>query len=132
MDIAIVLQVDANNPVVGDLRLDNGTVRLANKDLRETVAQDLMIALKLVAGEWFLDPTQGIPYFQAILGQKTPLTIVAQIFRRAILSRPGITTINSFTIAPLPNRTLRLDFAVTITDGTLLLSSDYAPFIVGT
>lgn len=129
-DLKIALTVDAENPVIGDLYLENGTVRLTNS-LAESVAQDLKISLSFFQGEWFLDPRQGMPYFQSILGQRTPLPIVSQIFKRAILGRPGVQSITRFELKQLPNRAIQLVFAVVLTDGSILTSDSFGPFIVG-
>ena len=130
MDIALAMKIDGENPIVGDLLLENGTVRTTSGLVEEAV-QDLYISLRMFKGEWFLDREQGIPYWQSILGTKTPVGIVSQIFRRAIRSRPTIKSIDSFAVERLLDRTIRLDFRCTLIDDTILLSSDYAPFIVG-
>jgi hypothetical protein len=130
MDIKIANVIDANNPTVGDLFLENGTIRLTNT-LTEEVIQTLRIGLLLFQGEWFLDPDQGMPYFQTILGQKTPLGIISQIFRSAILQVPGVKQLTSFEAKTLPNRGLQVVFALLLQDGTIIKSSDFAPFIVG-
>jgi len=130
MDVKVTTQIDASNPIIGDLYLDHGTIRTTNT-LSESVVQDLMIALRFFKGEWFLDPDQGLPYFQSILGQKTPIAIVSQIFRRVISGRPGIKSIDSFAVRRVDARSLRLDFACTLANGVALLSSDYAPFLLG-
>lgn len=129
-DIAIALKIDAENPIIGDLLIDHGTARLT-ASLKEETVQDLYISLRMFKGEWFLDREQGIPYWQSILGTKTPVAIVSQIFRRAIRSRPGVKSVDSFNAERQANRTIRLDFRCTLIDNTILLSTDYAPFIVG-
>lgn len=129
-DLKIVLVADDDNPDVGDIYLENGTVRLTD-GLSEEVAQTLRIALLLFRGEWFLDATQGVPYWQSILGVKTPLSIVQQIFRNAILQVPGVKSLNSFNMQTLADRTVSLEFSCLLTDNTVLRSSDYAAFVVG-
>ncbi len=130
-DIKLALVADANNPVIGDLYLNpNGTVQLT-ASLSEDVAQELWIRLRLFRGEWFLDPDQGIPYFESILGQKTPLSVIGQIFRSAILSVPGIASLDSFELTRNPQRAIGLSFSVTLSDGSVLRSSDFAPFVIG-
>jgi hypothetical protein len=129
-DIKIVLAESGANPVSGDLYLENGTPRLTS-GLQEDVAQDLRIALSLFQGEWFLDPTQGIPYFQTILGHRVSLNVLTQIFRKAILERPGIKSIQSINLKRLSNRKLQVNFAVVLADGTVLTSSSFEPFVVG-
>ena len=129
-DIKIALVADADNPDVGDLYLENGTVRLT-ETLAETVAQTVRVSLLLFKGEWFLDPTQGVPYWQSILGIKTPISIVNQIFRTAILAVTGVKSLDSFNLVTAADRSASLVFACTLTDGTVLRSSDYAPYVIG-
>lgn len=125
------MSVDAFNPDIGDLFLENGTVRLTNS-LTEEVAQELFIRFRTWQSEWFLDPTVGIPYLQTILGQKTDIGIVAQIFRQVITTCPGVSQLNDFTVTrPDANRSITVTFSCTLTDGTVLLSSDFGSFVIG-
>src|SRR6266850_6725631 len=127
-DLRIVLAVDSNNPDVGDLYLNaQGTAELAST-LSQQVAQELWIRLHFFKGEWFLDPAQGVPYFQSILGHKGSLNIVGQIFRTVILSVPGIKSLDTFDLTREPSRGVGLTFSVTLTDGAVLRSSDFAAF----
>lgn len=128
-DLLLTLSVDENNPNVGDLYLENGTVRLT-ATLQETVAQLIRRSLLMFQGEWFLDPTQGVPWFQSILGVKAPLSLVNQILRQAVAQIPGIQSIDTFTLTPQPNRGMQLSFSLTLADGTLLTSSSFAPFVL--
>lgn len=128
-DIKIALAVDAENPVIGDLYLENGTIRLT-RTLTEEVAQELFIRLKFFKGEWFLDTTLGLPYFQSILVMGASTDAVAQIFRRVIAGTPGVKSIKSLQLTRLPNRALSVAFVAILDDGATLTSSDFAPFIV--
>ncbi len=128
--LKVALSVDSENPDVGDLYLENGTVHLTTT-LIEEVAQRLFVSLKMFKGEWFLDPSQGVPYWQSILGIKQPLSVVTQIFRQAVAQQPGISRIDRFTATPQSNRGLLIEFQCVISDGTVLSSADFAPFIVG-
>jgi hypothetical protein len=129
-DIKIALVADDDNPNVGDIYLENGTARLTST-LLEEVAQRLFISLKMFKGEWFLDPDQGIPYWQSILGQRIPLSVMSGIFRRAIQLQPGVKAITKLTVVQNTDRSVQLDFACTLTDGTILRSVDFQPFIIG-
>lgn len=131
MDIKIATVIDANNPVQGDLYLENGTVRLTTGGLKEEVGQRIYTSLRLFLGEWFLDPSQGIPYFQTILGRKVPVSIIAQIFRSAIVQQPGVQSLDSLSVTMLQGRQARIDFACTLDDGATLSSSDFGAFVVG-
>ena len=128
-DFKLTLVTDANNPTVGDLFLDNGTVRLTNS-LAEEVAQIIWIRLHFFKGEWFLDPLQGTPYLQTILGQKVPLATITQLFKNIITNTPGVKVITSFSTS-LKQRQLTLTFSCLLNDGTTLTSADFGDFIVG-
>lgn len=128
-DIKIALAVDANNPIIGDLYLENGTARLTNS-LQEAVAQELFIRFGFFQGEWFLDESQGMPYLQSILGKKTPLGILSQIFKRVITTCPGVKTLTTFQLTRLPNRGLAPVFAAQLDDGATLTSASFGAFII--
>lgn len=127
--LKLALQVDSNNPNVGDLFLENGTVRLT-ASLLEEAAQALWVRLKSFQGEWFLDPTLGFPWLQSVLGQKTPLAILQQMFRFAVLTTPGVASLAQFDLRRTPNRGIALTFRAVLADGTVLTEKDFAPFVV--
>lgn len=67
--------------------------------------QSIGIRLRFFLGEWFLDTSQGIPYYQNIL-KKLPAKGKAQvdsIFIDAILGAPTVNSLLSFT-STLQNR----------------------------
>lgn len=129
-DLKLALVIDDDNPDANDLFLSNGTMRLTNS-LSEEVAQRIYVSLRIFKGEWFLDPAQGIPYWQNILGHKAPLSQVARIFRNAVSQQPGVKKITKFNVVRVSGRGVKIVFACTLTDGTVLESKDFAPFIVG-
>lgn len=130
MDIKLVTAVDSDNDTVNDLYLENGTVRLT-ADIKEEVAQELSIRFQSFKGEWFLDPTAGIPYFQSILGLKVPTAIVSQILRSVITGCPGVSRLDTFTMSQDTGaRFSSVSFTCTLLDGTILVSSDFGQFIV--
>lgn len=62
----LVTEIDAENPIEGDLKIVNGRIaRLADK--RASVAQACTVVLRWWLGEWFLDVGRGMPYLQQIL-----------------------------------------------------------------
>lgn len=56
----------------------------------ESLAQRLIVKLKTFRGEWFLDETVGIPYFQSIFGKNRSKESIDAIFKRAILDEPEV------------------------------------------
>jgi len=130
-DVKITLVADANNPIVGDLYLENGSPRLT-ADLKEAVAQELYIRFRFFKGDWFLDPNSGAPYLQSILGKKTPLGILSQIFKRIITTCPGVKALTTFSIARTANRGLQVNFQAQLQNGQTLTSADFAAYVIPT
>lgn len=96
-DLALVLQTDAENPVIGDLRLVNGQLLLVEGS--DAKKQDLVVCLRWFKGEWFLDRRTGMPYLQSILGTRTPLVSIERIFRAAIQQRAWVASIETIRLA---------------------------------
>ena len=129
--LKIALKVDSENPIPGDLYLENGSCRLTNS-LSEEVAQQLWIRFKFFQGEWFLDTSQGVPWFQTILGQKTPIGIIEQLLRQVVTSCPGVDSLLSFSLLfDSAQRSAQVIFKCLLADGTILSSADFAPFVIG-
>jgi len=72
-----------------DLVLDSsGNIALARPAY--AVAQDVASALRLFLGELWYDQTKGIPYFQEILGQLPPASLITGYLERAALAVSGV------------------------------------------
>lgn len=83
-----------------DLILDSsGNIAIAQPPY--ALAQDVASAIRLFRGELWYDTTKGIPYFDEILGELPPTSVVLQLIERAALTVPGVVTarctIQSFT-----------------------------------
>lgn len=77
-----------------DLVLDsNGNI--ARADIPYSVAQDVASAIKLFLGELWYDTTQGVPYWQNILGKPPSLSQLAQYLNRAALTVSGVVRANT-------------------------------------
>jgi hypothetical protein len=132
LKITMPSEVDAANPVEGDMYLgDNATARLTST-LKEEVAQLLYVMFRFFKGEWFLDPTQGTPWFQSILGKKIPILVAQQLLRQVCTRCPGVKQVVTFRLS-LDRKTRRatVDFNVALTDGTNLTAAEYGPYVVG-
>ena len=112
-----------------DLLLDDSGVVLRNGDWafavdREGIQQRISQVLKTIAGEWFLDLDYGLPYFEQILVKNPNLPSVQDIFRRALLSVKGVSSVERLTLSlDTPNRILRVDWVVS-TDLGLLVGAE--------
>lgn len=136
-DLAITLQASATNPNVGDLEFSDSTMSniLLTDDpsypASRAVLQDLFIRLRFFYGEWFLDPTQGLPYFQYVFVNNPDLRLIESIFRRVILGTPGVATLETFSLTfDAQRRQLFPVFVGRLTSGQRFTSDDFGPFVV--
>ena len=112
-----------------DLLLDDNGVVLRGGDWafaidREGIQQRISQVLKTIAGEWFLDLDYGLPYFEQILVKNPNLPSVQDIFRRAILSVKGVSSVERLTLSlDTTSRTLTVSWVV-LTDLGLLVGTD--------
>lgn len=60
------------------------------------IMQNLSIRLKFFLGEWYLDITQGLPYYQIIFSKNANLIQVESLIKNEILNTRGITEIIDF------------------------------------
>lgn len=101
----------------GDLVFNNGPLQKSytTQPFTQTVAQRLFILLRTYEGEWFLDLTHGIPYWD-ILGKKTTKAAVDLIFQQEILAENGVKEITYFN-STFVNRAYSLEFKVKVSTG---------------
>lgn len=112
-----------------DLTFKNGDVELTSGP--DGVAQDIKIAVKMIAGEWFYNLDEGIALYKragidpnrVILGAKFSKQRVLSEFTRAILTVEGVDRIESLSVSfDTTNRTVNVRYVVktvfgdTITD----------------
>lgn len=79
------------DPDTHDLDIVDGDLLLG-----ADVAQAVKIRLLAVRGEWFLDRTAGIPYYEQVLVKNPNLSHVDALFRQTIVETPGINQLLSF------------------------------------
>lgn len=107
------------------MTLDGRNLELVNGDLAITIEDDavrqhIQQRLRAFKGEWFLDLSNGVPYFQDIL-KKNPNPIVLDgVLKDAILSTPGVLELLSFDLNYInATRKLTLDFSVQVSQGVI-------------
>lgn len=136
-DLAITLQTSATNPNIGDLEFSDATMTniLLTDDPSypegRDVMQDLFIRLRFFYGEWFLDTTQGLPYFRYVFVQNPDERLIKSIFRRTILGTPGIASLDNFSMNfDRARRIISPLFAGRLVGGKRFTSADFGPFLV--
>lgn len=82
------------DPITNDLVFSDFDFQLI--DDTKQIMQNLAIRLRFVLGEWYLDITQGIPYFQSFF-KKSPNQIqIESILKTEIVTTRGILELTSF------------------------------------
>ncbi len=92
----------------------NGNIAVASAPY--SMAQDVASAIRLFTGELWYDTTQGVPYFETILGQRAPFQIIKAQIEKAALSVPDVVKANC-TIAAFKDRVLTGQVLVTDAKG---------------
>lgn len=80
----------------------------------EEVAQRVAARLKIVKGEWFLDPTIGIPYFEYMKNRLDAKRLIETDVQQTILGTQGVESIKSI-VSSINHETRVLTLDITIT-----------------
>jgi hypothetical protein len=115
-----------------DLVLTNDTPSGLSAGGNNPVLQDILQRLSMFLGEWFMDNTQGTPWFQQILVKSPDLAAIDAIFKNIILSTPGVMQLNGFKFTPnLSARLLSVTFSVLSTSGKINYNGLLSPVFAG-
>lgn len=77
-----------------DLVIENFDFHLV--DAVDQITQNLSIRLKFILGEWFLDITQGVPYFERFFIKNPNQIQIESILKQEIIQTLGIDRLTSF------------------------------------
>lgn len=112
-----------------DLALnDDGSIVVSDRgDLVWTtgaaaVRQQLLIALRSVRGEYILDPSLGVPYFE-ILGSKFDANRIRDLVRKQIESIDAVVSVTRLAVSLGVDRRVVVDFAVQTAFGVIGLEA---------
>jgi hypothetical protein len=98
-----------------DLVLDvNGNIAVASEPY--SLAQDAASAIKTFLGEVWYDTTQGVPYFEQILGKPPNVELMKAKFAQAAMTVPGVASAIVF-ISSIKGRTVTGQVQITSTSG---------------
>lgn len=95
MDLKLATEIDADNPTVGDLYLDE-TATIPTVDGNAAIVQHVWIRLRRFKREWFMNLEDGIPK-EEVLG-KVVKARARRVLERVVKSTPGIATLDSMDI----------------------------------
>lgn len=101
-----------------DLTLDiNGNIAMASEPY--SIAQDVASACRTFLGECYYDTSQGVPYFQEILGQTPPLSVLKAALIAAAMTVPEVQSVVVY-ISSVVGRNVSGQIHVITTSGTSL------------
>lgn len=82
----------------GDLDLDEqGRASLIGG--AQQIAQQIRLTLSIFLGEWFLNTSFGMPYFESILGKGRSKSEIEAIVRKKVRDVPGVLHIGEVQIS---------------------------------
>jgi len=109
-----------------DIKLDeDGDISLVNGDAQTTgigaedLAQRLRIRLNTFQGEWFMDNTLGIDWWNRVMGKNRSKMAVDALIQDAILKEPAALQIVSYTSSISTDRKFSCSFRVRTEDGAV-------------
>lgn len=109
------------NSDTNDLVFTNGACPVTQL-LTDIVVQRLKITLYTFLGEWFLDTTIGVPYFQQIFGKIRSKATIDLIFQRIISDDVDVIEILTFESSlSSGDRGYSMTFQVRVADNTASL-----------
>lgn len=83
----------------GDLALGANNVGMFLIYGGDAIVQGISEDLKMFMGEWFLDLSNGTPFYRDILGQKgSNKTVIRSVIKARIAQRPGVLEVLSVDI----------------------------------
>jgi hypothetical protein len=83
------------------------------------MAQDVASAVRLFLGELYYDTTQGVPYWESILGKFPPASFIKAKLVEAALTVPGVVTAKCF-LSSFENRVFQGQVQFTDRSGVTL------------
>lgn len=79
-----------------DIHFDNGNLVVVTD--REAIAQRVRQHIEMYEGEWFLDTSAGVPWFQFIYVEPFDQSTAESILKAAIADVPGVAEITEFMV----------------------------------
>lgn len=107
----------------GDLDVSTGDLRLVTG--ADAVEQHLKIRLRFFLGEWKLNPLEGIPYYDKVLVKNPDVGVIEVLFRRVILTTPGVVSLDDLELTLSAERVLSVDFTATLDTGEAVVVEDF-------
>lgn len=130
MEMACAIKATELNPDLGDLELAENGDAVYLTELGASVAQRITVRFNFFLGEWFLDTTEGTPWFQRVLVKAPSDKVIRTVLNSVIANTPGVGTVDQLSYSINSARQLSVTFKATLVDGSQLTSLQYGRFVV--
>jgi len=87
-------------PAYGDLKMVNGDLVLTNdvdQNGTDSTLQSVCQRLRLYLGEWFMNTSAGVPWYQQILVKNANPSHIDGLLRDCILGTPGVVALLAYS-----------------------------------
>lgn len=81
-------------------------------------------------GEWFLDTTEGTPWFEYIFTKGPNDQLVRAVLASVIRTTEGVTALRRLSYTVGRDRLMNISFEAQLADGTIFRTVDHAQFVV--
>lgn len=89
----------------------NGNLTVA--DNLEGLRQKVVARLNIFRAEWFLDVTEGVPYFEQVLTKPVDIGLITALFNTEIQKEPEVTGLGNVNVN-LDPQTRHFTYAATV------------------
>lgn len=122
----LLLDLDVNSASYGDFLISGGDIQGTPNQLT-AIQQHILQRLRTFQGEWFLDNTVGIPFFQQILVKNPNIGTVNGLFISEIRNTPGVASLTKYGfVVDTPKRRITASFRALTTSGVVDYSGTLA------
>jgi hypothetical protein len=108
---------------------DSATVQVTDATLQTGTAeidQKIRAVLQTQRGEWYLDTTQGVPYFTDVFKKNASTQVVGSAITAALKRIPEVIEITEMSVTiDASARTSAVSFKARTTDGTFLVQEEF-------
>jgi hypothetical protein len=121
--VDISLDLNAASASHRDLLLVSGDLVLtsdANPSGTHPILQSILQRLRMFRGEWFLNTSLGMPYYQQILIKRPNRAVVDLAIQSTILATPGVARLTNYSATFIQaNRIASIAFRASTRAGTI-------------
>jgi hypothetical protein len=130
MELKVTIKTNLNNPDLGDLWLDDDGHEVLETELGAEVAQRLTVRFNFFLGEWFLDESEGTPWYQRILKKAPEDRVIRAVIRQVVESTEGVSQLLTLSYEITRDRRLLVSFTAQLVDGSTFVSTEYRQFTI--